>query len=84
MRCLTKELQFESDAKPTFSYWIFGTVTGLTGVLLVAMIATIFIFAHPRIRQKAYSYFWMTHSLYIFLYITMFIHGLAKITGVRT
>lgn len=46
------------------------------------MIATIFIFAHPRIRQKAYSYFWMTHSLYIFLYITMFIHGLAKITGV--
>lgn len=34
LRCLTKELQFESDAKPTFSYWIFGTLTGITGVLL--------------------------------------------------
>lgn len=82
LRCLTKELQFESDAKPTFSYWIFGTITGLTGVLLVLVVSIIFIFAHPRIRQKAYSYFWTTHSLYIAMYILMFIHGLAKITGV--
>ena len=82
LRCLTKELQFESDSKPTFSYWIFGTVTGLTGVSLVVLVAIIFIFAHPRIRQKAYSYFWTTHSLYFLLYILMFVHGLAKITGV--
>lgn len=82
LRCLTKELQFESDSKPTFSFWIFGTVTGITGVLLVLIVSTIFIFAHPRIRQKAYSYFWTTHSLYSVLYILMFIHRLAKITGV--
>ncbi len=82
LRCLTKELQFESDSKPTFSFWIFGTVTGVTGVVLFAIVCVIFIFAHPKIRQKAYSYFWTTHSLYILLYILCFVHGLAKLTGV--
>ncbi|GBO08357.1 Dual oxidase, partial [Araneus ventricosus] len=40
-----------------------------------------FIFAHPRIRQKAYKYFWSTHSLYVLLYFLCLVHGLAKITG---
>lgn len=82
LRCLTKELQFESDSKPTFSFWIFGTVTGITGVVLFVVVCVIFIFAHPKIRQKAYSYFWMTHSCYILLYILCIVHGLAKLTGV--
>jgi hypothetical protein len=49
---------------------------------LFAIVCVIFIFAHPKIRQKAYSYFWTTHSLYILLYIFCFVHGLAKLTGV--
>lgn len=81
LRCLTKEVHFESDFKPTISYWLFQTVTGITGILLYAIVCIIFIFAHPRIRQKAYKYFWSTHSLYILLYILCLIHGLAKITG---
>ena len=75
-------MQFDSDAKPTFAYWIFGTVTGITGVLLVIIVMIIFIFAHPYIRQKAYSYFWTTHSLYYLLYILSFVHGLGRVTGV--
>ncbi|XP_035222142.1 dual oxidase-like isoform X3 [Stegodyphus dumicola] len=55
--------------------------TGITGVLLFIIVCIIFIFAHPKIRQKAYSYFWTTHSLYILLYILCLIHGLAKLTG---
>lgn len=41
----------------------------------------IFVFAHPTIRQKAYKFFWSTHSLYILLYGLSLIHGLARLTG---
>ncbi|XP_023209588.1 dual oxidase-like isoform X1 [Centruroides sculpturatus] len=81
LKCLTKEMQFESDFKPTITFWLFQTITGITGIILFAIVCIIFIFAHPRIRQKAYSYFWTTHSLYILLFILSLIHGLAKLTG---
>lgn len=82
LRCLTKEMHFDSDAKPTFKFWIFSTITGITGILLFAVVCIIYIFAHPKIRQKAYNYFWNTHSLYILLYGLSLLHGLAKLTGV--
>ena len=41
----------------------------------------IFVFAHPTIRQKAYKFFWSTHSLYVVLYALCLIHGLARLTG---
>ena len=41
----------------------------------------IFIFAHPMFRKKAFKYFWLTHSLYIALYLFALIHGLARLTG---
>ncbi|KAF8765204.1 Dual oxidase like protein [Argiope bruennichi] len=81
LRCLTKEVHFDSDFKPTISYWLFQTVTGVSGILLYAIVCVMFIFAHPRIRQKAYKYFWSTHSLYVLLYLLCLVHGLAKITG---
>ena len=82
LKCLVKEMSFDSDNRPTFTFWIFGTVTGITGVLLFAILCFIFIFAHPLIRRKAYYYFWSMHSLYILLYILSLFHGLAKLTGV--
>ncbi|KAI1304162.1 Dual oxidase [Halotydeus destructor] len=81
LKCLVQEIGFDSDNRPTFSFWIFGTVTGITGIGLVLVVSIIFIFAHPKIRQKAYSYFWTAHSFYIVLYILCLLHGLAKITG---
>ncbi|GIY32341.1 dual oxidase [Caerostris darwini] len=81
LRCLTHEMQFDSDFKPTIAFWLFRTITGITGVMLFAIVCIIFIFAHPKIREKAYSYFWTTHSLYVLLYILCLIHGLAKLTG---
>ena len=82
LKCLVKEMSFNSDDKPTFTFWIFGTVTGITGVMLFAILMIIYIFAHPLIRRKAYYYFWSAHSLYILLYILSLFHGLAKLTGV--
>lgn len=81
LRCLTKEVHFNSDSKPTVAFWLFQTLTGVTGVLLCIVVSIIFIFAHPRIRQKAFKYFWNAHSLYVVLYILCLIHGLQRITG---
>lgn len=124
LRCLTSEISFPSDARPTISYWLFRTVTGmcfcqkllmqinfclwirtskmfqscicyykceshdyfifvagLTGIFLFIVMTIIFVFAHPTIRQKAYKFFWSTHSLYVVLYILCLIHGLARLTG---
>ncbi|GIZ03251.1 dual oxidase [Caerostris extrusa] len=81
LRCLTKEVHFDSDFKPTICYWLFQTVTGVSGIMLYAVVCVMFIFAHPRIRQKAYKYFWSTHGLYVLLYLLCLVHGLAKITG---
>ncbi|XP_058806177.1 dual oxidase isoform X1 [Phymastichus coffea] len=81
LRCLTSEINFASDAKPTISFWLFETVTGTTGILLFIIMTIIFVFAHPTIRQKAYKFFWITHSLYIALYALCLIHGLTRLTG---
>lgn len=56
-------------------------ILGVTGVLLFVIMMIIFVFAHPIIRKKAYKFFWMTHSLYVLLYVLCMIHGLARLTG---
>ncbi|XP_076054875.1 dual oxidase [Oratosquilla oratoria] len=81
LKCLTQEISFSSDQKPTIAYWLFQTLTGLTGVLLFVIMCIIFIFAHPMIRKKAYKFFWFAHQLYILLYILSLLHGLARLTG---
>uniref|UniRef100_A0A2P2I0U3 NAD(P)H oxidase (H2O2-forming) n=1 Tax=Hirondellea gigas TaxID=1518452 RepID=A0A2P2I0U3_9CRUS len=81
LHCLTKEVAFFSDQKPTVGFWLFRTITGVTGVILFAVMCIIFIFAHPIIRKKAYKYFWATHQLYVLLYIFSLAHGLARLTG---
>ena len=82
LRCMTKEMQFDSDFRSQFSFWIFQTITGQTGLLLYIVLSVIYVFAHPSIRQKAYSYFWSTHKLYYLFYILCLLHGQAKLTGV--
>ncbi|KAK0174536.1 hypothetical protein PV327_010296 [Microctonus hyperodae] len=81
LRCFTSEMSFPSDARPTIFFWLFQTITGITGILLVIVMTIIFVFAHPTIRQKAYKFFWSTHSLYVILYALCLIHGLARLTG---
>lgn len=81
LRCLTREVHFTSDYKPGITYWIFQTITGVSGVLLFIIMSIIFVFAHPLIRKRAYSYFWRAHSLYVLLYALCLVHGLARLTG---
>lgn len=81
LHCLTKEFNFDSDKKPSVDFWLFQTLTGLTGIGLHIIVVIIFVFAHPRIRKKAFNFFWMTHQLYVLLYIFSLLHGLARLTG---
>ncbi|XP_046679008.1 dual oxidase isoform X1 [Homalodisca vitripennis] len=81
LHCLTSEVHFPSDYKPGITFWLFQTITGITGVMLFCVMVIIFVFAHPLIRKKAYKFFWLTHSLYVILYLLCLIHGLARITG---
>ncbi|KAK5639843.1 hypothetical protein RI129_010654 [Pyrocoelia pectoralis] len=81
LKCLTNEVRFPSDYKPSITFWLFQTITGVTGILLFIIMCIIVIFAHPVIRKKAYKFFWATHSLYVPLYLLCLVHGLAKLTG---
>lgn len=78
LHCLSRELNFPSDGKPTISYWLFQTLTGLTGITLFTIVSAMFIFSHPMVRKKAYNYFWCIHQLYVLLYIFSLLHGLAR------
>ena len=78
LHCLSRELNFPSDGKPTVSYWLFQTLTGLTGISLYIIVSAIFIFSHPTVRKKAYNYFWFIHQCYVLLYIFSLLHGLAR------
>ncbi|CAH1982304.1 unnamed protein product [Acanthoscelides obtectus] len=81
LKCLTSEMSFPSDYKPGIAFWLFQTVTGISGVLLFIIMCIIVIFAHPIVRKKAYKFFWFTHSLYVLFYGLCLVHGLARLTA---
>ena len=80
LKCMSKEIFFPPGVKPDISYWLFKTMTGLTGLILYCIMVIIFIFSLPSIRKKAYKFFWLSHQLYVFLYFLCLVHGLARIT----
>jgi len=80
LKCMSNEIFFPPGVKPDISYWLFKTMTGLTGLVLYCLMVIIFIFALPAIRNKAYKFFWLSHQLYVFLYLLCLVHGLARIT----
>lgn len=81
LKCLG--IFFHSDAKPGFAHYIFYTVPGATGLALYALVCLIFIFAHQKVRSKAFAHFWSVHQLYVVFYALTLLHGMAKLTGVN-
>ena len=78
---LSKEIFLGPGTNPDISYWFFKTLTGLTGISLYCLVVIIFVFTLPYIRKRAYRFFWLTHQLYVLLYLLSLIHGLARITS---
>lgn len=79
LACLFQEAVFSSNFMPSISYWFFGTITGITGILLVVVMSIIYVFAMPAILKRAYHAFRITHLLNILLYALTVLHGLPKL-----
>ncbi|XP_078735605.1 dual oxidase 1-like [Lampetra fluviatilis] len=64
-----------SEIPPKFYWWYFQTIPGLTGVLLLVVLAVLYIFASRFSRSHSFNAFWLTHQLYFAFYILMLLHG---------
>ncbi|XP_012943057.2 dual oxidase [Aplysia californica] len=73
--CIFKSLVFRNEYPFTFQEWLFCTMTGFTGVLLVLVLCIIYVFATQTARRHIFNLFWLTHKLFIILYVLTIIHG---------
>ncbi|XP_022378029.1 dual oxidase 2 [Enhydra lutris kenyoni] len=64
-----------SQLPQKFYWWFFQTVPGMTGVLLLLVLAIMYVFASHHFRRCSFRGFWLTHHLYILLYVLIIIHG---------
>ncbi|KJH47789.1 FAD-binding domain protein [Dictyocaulus viviparus] len=74
-----KNFTYRSNFLPSISYWFYGTITGLTGILLVAVMSIIYVFALPCFMKRAYHAFRLTHLLNVAFYALTILHGLPKL-----
>ncbi|KAF4017493.1 hypothetical protein G4228_008987 [Cervus hanglu yarkandensis] len=64
-----------SEFPQKYYWWFFQTVPGLTGVMLLLILSIMYIFASHHFRRCSFRGFWLTHHLYILLYVLLIIHG---------
>ncbi|XP_062060744.1 dual oxidase 2 [Lepus europaeus] len=60
---------------PKFYWWFFETIPGMSGVLLLVVLAIMYVFASHYFRRHSFRGFWLTHHLYVALYALLIIHG---------
>ncbi|EPY88513.1 dual oxidase 1 [Camelus ferus] len=65
----------KSEFPQKYYWWFFQTVPGLTGVMLLLVLAIMYVFASHHFRRCSFRGFWLTHHLYILLYVLLIIHG---------
>ncbi|NWR33479.1 DUOX2 oxidase, partial [Tachuris rubrigastra] len=64
-----------SQLPQKYYWWFFQTVPGMTGVLLLVVLAVMYVFATYHFRRVSFKGFWITHHLYVLLYVLVIIHG---------
>ncbi|XP_067090540.1 dual oxidase 1 [Osmerus mordax] len=64
-----------SELPMPWTWWFFQTVPGLTGILLLFIFAFMYVFASFYFRRISFQGFWLTHNLYMLVYILTVIHG---------
>jgi dual oxidase len=79
LTCLFREVYHQSNELPTFSYWIFLTITGFAGILVTLVTVIIYVFATQYARRYTYRAFWVTHHWYTLFYILAFLHGSGRL-----
>ncbi|KAH9500299.1 Dual oxidase 2, partial [Bulinus truncatus] len=73
--CVFTSLVFRTEMPYTFQQWVFTTLPGFTGVLLVLILCILYVFATQTARRHIFNMFWITHKLFILLYVLTIIHG---------
>ncbi|XP_061164792.1 dual oxidase 2-like [Saccostrea echinata] len=79
LNCIFREYFRATDVLASFQYWAYGTITGLTGIILTLIVIIMYVFATPYARRNVFNAFWFTHSFYILLYIFMVMHGTGRL-----
>mmetsp|Transcript_29324 Transcript_29324/g.32572 ORF Transcript_29324/g.32572 Transcript_29324/m.32572 type:complete len:766 (+) Transcript_29324:533-2830(+) len=80
VECTLPAVYFGSTFRPSFGgYYLFGTLTGFTGLLMTLIMIVMYMYAIEWVRQHFHLVFWTSHHLYIVLYILMFLHGSASL-----
>ncbi|KAE8296174.1 Dual oxidase 1 [Larimichthys crocea] len=64
-----------SELPLKWSWWFFETVPGMTGVLLLFTFSFMYVFASHYFRRISFRGFWITHYLYVVVYILTIVHG---------
>ncbi|XP_069121720.1 dual oxidase-like [Argopecten irradians] len=77
--CIFDSIVLRADSELGFVFWLFGNMTGFTGVLLVVIICIIYVFATQTARKLIFNGFWLTHKLIALLYILTILHGASLI-----
>ncbi|KQJ86446.2 respiratory burst oxidase homolog protein B-like [Brachypodium distachyon] len=70
-------------------WWFVRGVEGITGVIMVVLMAIAYTLAHPRFRRSkmgesnplrrlsGFNMFWYSHHLFVFVYIAFVVHGVS-------
>ncbi|KAJ7410998.1 Dual oxidase 2 [Willisornis vidua] len=64
-----------SQLPQKYYWWFFQTIPGMTGILLLVVLAVMYVFATHHFRRVSFQGFWITHHLYVLLYVLVLIHG---------
>ncbi|KAJ8252397.1 hypothetical protein COCON_G00217090 [Conger conger] len=77
LACLFPRVFFNdgSELPQKWSWWFFETVPGMTGVLLLIVLAVMYVFASRYFRRISFRGFWITHYLYVIVFTLTVIHG---------
>ncbi|XP_012225863.2 dual oxidase 2-like isoform X2 [Linepithema humile] len=79
LTCLFRNYFHATHELPKFHYWCWGTMAGVTGILLTIVTGSIFICSLPMVRKSFYNWFSFVHSLYPVFYILMILHGSGRL-----
>jgi len=63
-----------TEVKPV-TWWLFASVPGITGILIIILMTIMVVFAPKKMRKKNYERFWYTHMFWLPVLILLCFHG---------
>jgi len=65
----------------SYAYWLFVSMPGITGVLILVLMLIMIPLSRKRARKNNYERFWYTHMFWLPLLILLSMHGSKAIFG---